>query len=75
MLEVGRRVRLGVDLRKLLELERPLARSRVVEGAAENGAAVEVAAGLGEPGRLVFDGERRGEGAGDVVEVRAPLGG
>ena len=75
VLEVGRRVGLGVDLRELLELERPLARGGVVEGAAEDRALVEVAAGLGEPGRLVFDGERRGEGTGNVLERRAALGG
>ena len=75
MLEICRRIGLGVDLRKLLELERPLARGGVVEGAAEDRALIEVAAGLGEPGRIVFDGEGRGQGSGDIVEGRAALGG
>jgi hypothetical protein len=75
VLEVGRRVRLGVDLRELLELERPLSRGGVVKGAAEYRAAVEVAASFGEPGGVVLNGERRGQRTGDVFEGRAALGG
>jgi hypothetical protein len=74
VLEIRRGVGLGVDLRQLLELERPLARGRVVEGAAEDRATVEGPARLGEGARCVFDGEGLGERGGDALERRAALG-
>jgi hypothetical protein len=72
--EVGRRVRVGEDVRQLLELERPFPRRRVLIATAEHDAAIDADLVLRDAADLGLRGEHGGQVLRNGAQRRARIG-